>query len=169
MPPAVLVTGGNKGIGLAIVQGLVEKGYTVFLGSRDVGRGEAAKELIGEAGKELVKVVQLDVSADDSVKKALADVTTALGGTPLSGLINNAGGVVGLGMGFSTAENFVGTMELNYLHSAVRVTEAFLPLLDQENGRIVNVASGAAPSYVGKCSAARQAALCDWDTTTMEG
>ena len=49
--PSVLVTGANKGIGLAIVQGLVEKGYTTFLGSRDMARGVAAKESLGEAAK----------------------------------------------------------------------------------------------------------------------
>jgi len=171
MPPTVLVTGANKGIGLEIVRGLVKKGYYTFLGSRDVERGEAARESLGDDSA-MVQVVQLDVSSEASVKSAYAEVMGALGGAPLSGLINNAGGVpAGSGMGFSTPEAFVATMELNYLHSAVRVTEAFLPLLDKESGkgRVVMVASGAAPSYVGKCAAERQAALCDWDTTSMEG
>lgn len=171
--PSVVVTGSNKGIGLQIVKGLVEKGYTTFLGSRDVARGEAAKESLGEAAKDLVHVVQLDVNDAASVNAAVETVKGALGGKPLDGLINNAGGIAGGsgGMGYSSPEHFVGTMELNYLHSAVRVTEAFLPILDQESGkgRIVHVSSGAAPSYVSKCSPEKIAALCHFDQTSMEG
>jgi NAD(P)-dependent dehydrogenase (short-subunit alcohol dehydrogenase family) len=44
--PVALVTGGNKGIGRAIVAGLAEKGFVVYLGARDAARGEeAAAEL----------------------------------------------------------------------------------------------------------------------------
>lgn len=37
-----LVTGANKGIGKAIAKGLARKGFTVFLGARDLDKGEAA-------------------------------------------------------------------------------------------------------------------------------
>jgi NAD(P)-dependent dehydrogenase (short-subunit alcohol dehydrogenase family) len=45
----VLVTGANKGIGLAICKGLLEKGCFVYLGSRDVGRGVAARKSLVDA------------------------------------------------------------------------------------------------------------------------
>ena len=51
----ILVTGGNKGIGLAIVKLLLRDFPDTFLllGSRDVSRGEAAvKQLVTELGKE---------------------------------------------------------------------------------------------------------------------
>ena len=44
---AVVVTGANKGIGLSIVKGLVAGGVRTFLGSRDVERGNAAKQSLG--------------------------------------------------------------------------------------------------------------------------
>ena len=70
-------------------------------------------------------VVQLDVSSDASVNAAVETVKAALGGEALTGLINNAGGIAGEGgMGFSTAEHWHGTMELNYTSSAVRATLA---------------------------------------------
>ena len=53
----ILVTGGNKGIGLAIVKLLLRDFSDTFLllGSRDVGRGQAAvKELLSELGKNVV-------------------------------------------------------------------------------------------------------------------
>ena len=107
-----------------------------------------------------MQVVQLDVSDAASVSSAVDAVKSALAGKPLDGLINNAGGIAGGpgAMGYSTPEHFLGTMELNYLHSAVRVTEAFLPILDAVSGkgRIVHVASGAAPSFVAKVDALKE-------------
>ena len=55
----ILVTGGNKGIGLAIVKLLLRDFPDTFLllGSRDVSRGEAAvKQLVTELGKERQKI-----------------------------------------------------------------------------------------------------------------
>jgi NAD(P)-dependent dehydrogenase (short-subunit alcohol dehydrogenase family) len=165
---AVLVSGANKGIGLSIVKGLVAADCTVFLGSRDLARGEEAKASLGPAAAALVKVVLLDVTSPGSVGSAVDVVKEHLGGEPLSVIINNAGGAFGGGMGFSTPEAFRGTLELNYT-STIRVTEAFLPLLDSENGRVVNVSSGAAPSFVAKCSPEIQAKLCHWDVTSLAG
>ena len=61
----VLVTGANKGIGLAIVKGLVQAGVPVLLGSRDYERGIAAKKSLGREFAHLVTVLQLDVSSDE--------------------------------------------------------------------------------------------------------
>jgi len=55
----ILVTGANKGIGLAICKGLLEKGCFVYLGSRDVARGVAACKSLVDAQplfKEMVEV-----------------------------------------------------------------------------------------------------------------
>lgn len=158
-----VVTGGNKGIGLAIVKGLLEKGYFVFLGSRDVPRGDEAAQSLGEEYKDKVQVVQLDVTDASSVASAVDAVKAKCGETKLHGLVNNAGGAGG--MKWMGHENHQGCIELN-LYSAERVTSAFLPVLSSE-GRVVMVGSGAAPSYVAKCSAERQAMLIDpavtWD------
>ena len=167
---SILVTGANKGIGLAIVRGLVAVDKSVFLGSRDVGRGEEAKASLGDKSS-LVTVVQLDVTDSASIASAATTIKAALGDAKLAGIINNAGGVAGGGMGFSTADNFAATIALNYDGAAVAVMEAFLPLLDTGSGtgRAVFVSSGAAPSFVAKCSAEKQAALCDRSITSFEG
>jgi NAD(P)-dependent dehydrogenase (short-subunit alcohol dehydrogenase family) len=124
----VLVTGGNKGIGLAIVKRLVKEYPDVFvyLGSRDVGRGNAAIELIvsefGQSAKERVKLLELDVTTDVSVQKAFDVVKLDLGSSNdlLYGVVNNAGGGGG-----SPRQ----TIELN-MYGVRRVTEAFLPLIE---------------------------------------
>jgi len=170
MPKSVLVTGANKGIGFSIVKGLVADGITTFLGSRNAELGEAAKASLSEEQAKLVTVVQLDVTSEASVAAAVDTIKAALDGAPLTGLVNNAGGAFGGAMGFTSAKDWEATMELNYWGSTVRVTEAFLPLLDQSGaGRVVMVGSGAAPTFVSKCSAEKQAQLCEWDVTSLEG
>jgi len=159
---AVLVTGANKGIGLAITRGLLEAGCFVFLGSRDVSRGEEAARSLGEEHKAMVQVVQLDVMDDLSVSNAFTVVKEKCGVSPLYGLVNNAGGAGG--MKYINHENHEYTLELN-IFSAKRVTSAFLPLFVSD-GRIVMVGSGAAPSFVSSCSVERQAVFtnpaCEW-------
>ena len=152
-----LVTGANRGIGLAIAEALVQKGAFVFLGSRDAARGEAAKqELVANnaAYAGLLEVVQLDVTDAASIAAAAEQVASTCGEDKLAGLVNNAGGT--RGMLYTTHEDWTYTMDLNY-HGLVEVTKAFLPLLKHEGGRIVMVSSGAAPSFVAACSAEKQA------------
>lgn len=142
----VVVTGANKGIGLAIVKRLLKEYSDVFiyLGSRDVGRGnEAILEIVsdlGQSAKDRVQVLQLHVTSDDSVRKAVEVVKSNISNNKLYGLVNNAGG------GGSHRQ----CVELN-MYGVRRVTEAFLPLI-QEKGRIVQVSSGSAPGFVKRCS-----------------
>jgi len=155
------VTGANKGIGLAIAKGLVDKGHFVFLGSRDVARGEAAAATL-DAAK--VQVVQLDLTSKASIEQAAKTVGDACGEGGLEGLINNAGG--GASMNFTDAGAFLSTMALNY-QGTVDVTTAVMPLI-AKTGRIVMISSGAAPSFVQKLSEARQAMFLESGDVTME-
>lgn len=160
----VLVTGGNKGIGLAIVTAILDEhdDTLVYLGSRDPGRGRAAREgLLAEHPdwSERVRVVELDVSSDDSVTAAARWVASANEGdvTPLHGLVNNAG----IGLGNADLRT---VLEVNTL-GVRRVCEAFLPLLHADGGRIVNVTSASGPSYVSTCSPERQQLFVDPEVT----
>jgi len=140
----ILVTGGNKGIGLAIVEAILAEHTDtfVYLGSRDATRGrDAAKHL----PQERVQVVSLDVASDASVTAALAEVED------LYGVVNNAG--VGYGSSFSDV------VQTNVLGLA-RVCAAFLPRVVR-GGRIVNVTSAAGPSYVADAPADEKALLLD--------
>ena len=64
--PVALVTGANKGIGLQIAKDLAAQGFTVLVGSRDLGHGEAAAKSIGGD----VRAVQLDVTNLSSIGAA---------------------------------------------------------------------------------------------------
>lgn len=156
----VLVTGGNKGIGLAIVTAILteEEDTFVLMGSRSLERGEAAqRDLLAEhpALAERLVVLELDVASDDSVSQAVAHVRQRFGAetTPLHAIVNNAG------IGADSA-SLAEVLNVNML-GVRRVAEGFLPLIDPERGRIVNVTSAAGPNFVAACSKERQKFLTD--------
>ena len=165
----VLVTGANKGIGLAIVTAvLTEHDDTfVFLGSRDEGRGEAARKnliRVHPDWQERVEVLSLDVASHASVEQAATRVRKRFEAEPgpLYGVVNNAGiGGDSVGLGEVLEVNTFGVK---------RVCEAFLPLLDPERGRIVNLTSAAGPNFVSECSPERQRLFIDpnveWSAVT---
>jgi NAD(P)-dependent dehydrogenase (short-subunit alcohol dehydrogenase family) len=145
----ILVTGANKGIGLAIAKAILDEHADtfVYLGSRDAARGKAAAESLGRADR--VQVVAIDVGNEASVREAAKHVTG-----PLYGIVNNAG----IGRG-----ELADVLRTN-VYGIHNVCEAFLPLLDPNGGRIVNVTSASGPSYVSAASPERKKLLLD---TTM--
>lgn len=145
----VLVTGASAGIGMALCKILVtEHNCYVYLGSRNQERGEASKKLIVDnfpdaASK--IEVLQLDVTKEDSIKAAAEALKNK--NVTLYSLVNNAG--IGLGTGVKGDCDSVTTniMETNF-YGVKRVTEAFVNLIDEKEGRIVNVSSGAASMWL---------------------
>ena len=137
---SVLITGGNKGLGFEAARRLGELGWTVFLGSRDEGRGRAAADKLAGGGAKVV-LVPLDVTSDESVTNAVRIVEKHTG--RLDVLINNAGAP---GKGVAPAEATVDEIHSVYdtnVYGPIRVTHAFLPLLQAaDNPRVVMVSSG---------------------------
>jgi NAD(P)-dependent dehydrogenase (short-subunit alcohol dehydrogenase family) len=137
-----LVTGANKGIGKAIVSGLARDGFTVFLGARDLEKGNAAVAELKAEGD--VRFIQLEVTDFASVLTARDAIESEVG--RLDVLVNNAGIGAAPGSKFrapieENAENMRAVYETN-VFAVVTVTNAFLPLLlKSDAGRIVNVTS----------------------------
>ena len=161
----MLVTGANKGIGLQICKKIVQTvpDAHVLLGSRSAERGEkAVQEVISSvpdaAGR--VELLELEVTDDASVAAAVKTVADKYGSEkPLYGLCNNAGIGFGRSIPDTLATNFYGTK---------RVSEAFLPLLDPELGRICNVASASGPNFVRGLDEAGTALFTSRTTTWEE-
>ncbi|GIX77715.1 hypothetical protein CEXT_775471 [Caerostris extrusa] len=86
--------------------------------------------------------VELDVTQDDSVTKAFECVKDHLrsSGAKLWAVVNNAGVQRGFSLEISETKDFKDCMEVNAF-GPMRVTKAFLPLLKETKGRIVNVTS----------------------------
>ncbi|MDO3685567.1 SDR family NAD(P)-dependent oxidoreductase [Micromonospora sp. C28ISP2-4] len=126
-----LITGANKGIGFETARQLLDLGHVVYVGARDVERGERAAATLG------ARFVQLDVTDDASVSRALAAIDAAEG--RLDVLVHNAG-VLDEAVSGPTALRVFDTNAVG----VVRVTEAALPLLRRSpNPTVVTVSSSA--------------------------
>ena len=137
----VLVTGGNRGIGLAICRRILEEASDtkVLLGSRDMQRGKnAVAHLIEELGASCdgrIEALEIDTSSDDSVTKAATEVASKH--DSIYGIVNNAGVI-------NTP-----CINTNYFGPR-RVNDAFSDLLQTPKGRIVNIASASGPNHVSR-------------------
>jgi NAD(P)-dependent dehydrogenase (short-subunit alcohol dehydrogenase family) len=130
----ILITGANKGLGHEAARRLIAAGHIVWAAARDAEAGARAADELG------ARFVQLDVTDDASVNAAVETVRAAGG---LDVLVNNAG-IVGSHTAprDTTADDIARTYATN-VFGVVRVTHAFLPLLEaSDNPVIVNVASG---------------------------
>jgi NAD(P)-dependent dehydrogenase (short-subunit alcohol dehydrogenase family) len=130
-----LITGANKGLGRETARRLLADGHDVWLAARDPASGRATAQELGG------RFVQLDVTDEQSVKAAAEQVAARTGG--LDVLVNNAG-IVGESKPVPevSAEDLGRVFDTN-VFGIVRVTRAFLPLLERSaNPVIVNVSSG---------------------------
>ena len=147
----ILITGANKGIGLATVVKLLGSYDETFLlmGSRDSKKGQQALNSlldIQPEWKDRLDLIQIDVEQDLSVNSAAEEVVTKFGKTPspLYAIVNNAGiGDSMLGLNKVLQVNTFGPK---------RVCDAFLPLLNPSIGRVVNVTSASGPLYLAGSS-----------------
>ncbi|UYM07204.1 SDR family NAD(P)-dependent oxidoreductase [Solicola gregarius] len=128
-----LVTGANSGIGYEIARGLCDRGITVWLGARNLDRGEAAAATLGDGAR----AVQLDVTDQESVAAAARRIES------LDILMNNAGINPGReDLERTDIDQFRRAYETN-VFGLFAVTKAFAPALRRsEHPRIVNVSSG---------------------------
>lgn len=131
------VTGANKGLGLETARRLVALDHDVLLGARDPVQGHAAAEALGPRAR----FVQLDVTDDDSVRRAATDVAQREGRVDI--LVNNAGvPAPRKPVGEITTEDVKNVFGVN-VFGVFRVLSAFLPLLARSDSAVVvNVGSG---------------------------
>jgi NAD(P)-dependent dehydrogenase (short-subunit alcohol dehydrogenase family) len=137
----VLITGANKSIGFETARQLLQQGYYVYLGSRDVAKGIAAVAILHAEGLTNVEVVQLDVTTDESVKNARIEIGNKT--EVLDVLINNAGINGGWPQAALEASNdqFKTVFDTN-VYGVARITQAFIDMLRKSpQPRIVNVSS----------------------------
>lgn len=134
-----LVTGGNKGIGLEIVRGLLRAGCRVYLGAREAAKGQQAAADLAPEGE--VQFLELDLASQASLAAAAAQLQREEGHLDI--LLNNAGiNAAGDGLPSTAAVRSVEeALQTNFL-GTLAVTQAFLPLVRlAAAGRIVNVSS----------------------------
>ncbi|MEM6382150.1 MAG: SDR family NAD(P)-dependent oxidoreductase [Pseudomonadota bacterium] len=137
MARTALVTGGNRGIGYAIAEGLAREGFHVLLGSRDAVKGAAAVDAVEHATGQCPKLVVIDTSDVASIQSALEALPSEV-----DVLINNAG---------ILPDGDLMTMPWGDIEVSARVNalgplylmRAVIPQMAKRGyGRVVNVSSG---------------------------
>jgi NAD(P)-dependent dehydrogenase (short-subunit alcohol dehydrogenase family) len=125
---SALVTGANKSIGFEVARQLAQKGIYVYLGSRNLENGLEAVNKLKAEGLNNVEAIQLDITKDESVKNARAEI--GMKTQVLDILINNAGIYGGYPQEAlnTTIDQFKATYDSN-VYGVVRVTQAFIDLL----------------------------------------
>lgn len=131
MPQTWMITGANRGIGLALAMALLRRGDHVVAAARNPWGGALA-ELASEHMGSLT-LLELDVTSDDSVAAA----REVLAGRSLDVLVNNAGIHGPRGTDSALAMDFEAwraVFEVN-VYGPLRVAQAFLPNIEAGAGR----------------------------------
>ena len=135
-----VITGSSSGIGFESALILARNGYTTYATMRSPDKDTSIKAVVQNDGLP-IRVVQLDVTDDSSVKNAIDHIISEAGRIDL--LVNNAGyGLVGA-LEDLAMEEIKSQYETN-LFGLIRVIQAVLPTMrKQRSGRVINISSGA--------------------------
>lgn len=134
----VLITGASSGFGSGAARAFADKGNRVWAGMRDVNGRNSHKKAELEAYSDQISVVEMDVTNDASVTKAVKQIEA---NECIDILINNAGVMfIGLTEAFSVTQARA-QMETNYF-GAIRTMQAVLPAMRERGaGLIINTSS----------------------------
>jgi len=139
----VLITGVSSGIGEAIADSCIAKGYRVFGSLRNEDQSRACSKKWGQ----LFTPLLMDVTNTSAIQECVTLVKTKLNGERLHVLINNSGIVKAAPLELQSKADIREMFEVN-VFGLIEVTRAFLPLMKftQKNGRsskIINISSTA--------------------------
>ena len=154
----IIITGSSNGFGLKAAKDFADKGYRVFATMRNPSGKNAGAKAELESHSTNIKVVDMDVTNDASVKEAMSTILAEAGNIDI--LINNAGIMyLGITEAFSV-EQAKFQMETNYF-GAIRVMQAILPSMRKAgSGLIINTSSlvgRMSPPFFGTYTATKHA------------
>jgi NAD(P)-dependent dehydrogenase (short-subunit alcohol dehydrogenase family) len=134
----VLVTGANKGIGFGIAKHLGLSGWKVIIGARNEERAANAISELKAEGIEVLGWVNIELKDLGNIDLAAKEIKEKY--PELSLLVNNAG--IPGDMSVDSQHTEIGvireTLDVNFI-GTFALTKALIPLLAQNNGRIVNI------------------------------
>lgn len=156
----VLVSGGAKGIGEAVVIALAREGAIPVILGRNLQDNQLALQNAGRGSQ-----VVAELSDPLQCAKAIDEVIRQYG--RIDGLVNNAGVNDGIGLEHGSYEGFMASLHRNVVHYYLLAHHA-LPFLKASKGAIVNIGSKVAETGQGGTSAyaaangARNALTREW-------
>ena len=134
----VFVTGANKGIGFGIAKHLGKSGWQVIIGARDEQRAEKVISELKSAGVNVLGWVNIELRDLASIERAAKEIQEKYAGLTL--LVNNAGisGDMSVNSEHTELSDIKETLDVNFI-GTFALTKSLMPLLTQNEGRIVNV------------------------------
>ena len=148
-----IVTGGSRGIGLAIARALVSEGVQVAVTGLSSANLSAARSKIEGAGPGAVETLQADVRSPDDVRRAVDATVARFGGLDI--LINNAGVGIFKEVADLTSDDWHQVIDTN-LTGVFNACHAAIPHMRRRGGGfIINISS-----LAGKNAFASAAAYC---------
>ena len=133
-----LVTGANKGIGYGIAKHLGLSGWSIIVGARDSRRAEKAIGELKAQGADVRGWVNLELKDLGGIERAAKEVSEQF--PHLTLLVNNAG--IPGDMSVDSLHTDIGvvreTIDVNFI-GTLALTQALLPLLKKNGGRIANI------------------------------
>lgn len=148
--PVAVITGGTRGIGLAIAERMAAEGYDLLLTYRgDAEAAESAKQALANTGQR-IEVVAADVSSAEGAAGTIESATKLFG--KIDVLVNNAG-ITRDNLIMRMSEDDWDAVLSTNLKGAFLTSKAVVrPMLRQRSGRIINITS-----VVGRMGNAGQA------------
>lgn len=138
MNKTAFITGANKGIGFGISKYLGQSGWDIIIGARNEARALDAMSKLQDARCTVLGWVEIELSNQTSISKAAKEVNEKY--PSLNLLVNNAGipGDMSKTSWDTDMKDIKETTDVNYF-GTLAITQALLPLIKQNEGRIVNV------------------------------
>ena len=154
-----MVTGGGRGIGVAVARSLAERGARVVVAARSTGEIEAVATALRSAGRD-AWAVPVDVSRPESISELFEKAADRLGTIDI--LVNNAGIATAAPVVRLELDDWNRLMSVNATGTFLCTRAVLSGMLERGWGRIVNVASVAGlrgASYIAGYSASKHAVL----------
>lgn len=144
----VLVTGGARGIGEAVVRGLATEGAIPVIVDRDSAAGQRLRDELGQ-GANGCQLVVADLTEPGACRTAVESAAATTG--RIDALVNNAGINDGVSLEHGTADEFILSLRRNVLHY-FEMVQLTLPFLKEVAGAVVNISSKVALTGQGGTS-----------------
>ena len=141
----IIITGASRGLGLAVARDAAELGASVVLFARSADKLEQEAQFIRDAGGRALAVPG-DVSQEADCRRVVEKTLAHFG--RIDGLVHNAGVIEPIApIAEASIEAWRQSLAINVL-GPLMLTQAALPYLRQNRGRVVHVSSGAATNAI---------------------